>query len=67
MPWAWPKKKKKRERARISDKEYKPGEFLVVQWVNDPALPQLWLRLLLWCGFYPWPGNFHMLWVQPKK
>ena len=22
---------------------------------------------LLWCGFPPWPRNFHMLWDQPKK
>ena len=22
--------------------------------------------LLLWCGFDPWPRNFHMPWVQPK-
>ena len=23
--------------------------------------------LLLWHGFDPWPGNFHMPWVLPKK
>ena len=23
--------------------------------------------LQLWLGFDPWPGNFHMLLVQPKK
>ena len=22
---------------------------------------------LPWLGFDPWPGNFHMLWVQPKN
>ena len=22
---------------------------------------------LLWLGFYPWPVNFYMSWVQPKK
>ena len=38
----------------------------VVQLVKDPTLSQQWLRSLLWCGFDPWPGNFHMLWVQPK-
>ena len=27
------------------------------QGIKDPALPQLW----------PGHGNFHMLWVQPKK
>ena len=35
--------------------------LLVVQQVKDPALSLLWLR------FEPWPGNFHMLWVHPKK
>ena len=24
-------------------------------------------RLLLWCEFHPWPGNFHMLRVWLKK
>ena len=33
----------------------------LVQWVKDPALPQLWL------GFYPWPRNFFMPQVQSKK
>ena len=28
---------------------------------KDPAL------LLLWQGFVPWPGNFHMPWMQPKE
>ena len=22
---------------------------------------------LLWCGLDPWPGNFHMPWVQQKR
>ena len=34
---------------------------LVTQWVKDPALS------LLWRGFDPWPGNFLMPWVWPKK
>ena len=39
------------------------GVPTVVQWVKDPALPQLWLR------FDPWTRNFHMPPVQqgPKK
>ena len=37
------------------------------QWVKDPALPQLWHRSQLLLRFDPWPGNFHMMWVQPKK
>ena len=39
---------------------------LVVQWVKDLALSLQQLRLLLWCGFDPWPGNFYMLQVWPK-
>ena len=27
------------------------------QWVKDPALPQLWLRLYPHLGSNPWPGN----------
>ena len=32
----------------------------MLQWVRDPALSLQCLGLLLWCGFDPWPGNFHM-------
>ena len=32
----------------------------MAQWVKDPALSLLWLGLLLWRGFDPWPGNFCM-------
>ena len=31
----------------------------LTQWVKDPALLQLQLQ------FDPWPGTFHMPWVQP--
>ena len=31
------------------------------QWVKNPVLLHLQL------GFNPWPGNFHMPWVWPKK
>ena len=24
-----------------------------------------WVATVVW--FNPWPGNFHMLWVQPKR
>ena len=27
----------------------------MAQWVKDPVLSLLWLGLLLWCGFHPWP------------
>ena len=39
----------------------------MAQWVKDPVLPQLWSRLQLQLGFSPWPGNFHMPWVQSLK
>ena len=38
-----------------------PGSSLVPQWVKDPSLS------LLWLGFHPWPGDFCMPWVPPKK
>ena len=42
-------------------------KFPMAQRVKDPALPQLWRRLQLWCGFDPWPGNLHMPWGQLEK
>ena len=33
---------------------------------GDLAIKDLGLSLL-WCGFHPWPGNFHLPWAQPKK
>ena len=39
------------------------GSSLVAQHVKDPALSPQQLGLLLWRGFDPWPGNFHVLWV----
>ena len=40
------------------------GISLVAQQVKDLVLSLQWLKLLLWLGFNPWPGNFHVLWVQ---
>ena len=40
---------------------------LVVQWVKDMTLSLQGLGMLLWREFDPWPRNFHMPWVQPKK
>ena len=40
---------------------------LVAQWVKDTASLPWWLRSLLWYRFDPWPGNFHIPWVQPKQ
>ena len=39
----------------------------VVQSVKDLALSPLWFGSLLRHGFDPWPRNFHMPQVQPKK
>ena len=39
----------------------------MVQWVKDLALSLQWPGWLLWCRGDPWPGNFHTLWVWPKK
>ena len=41
------------------------GSLLVAQQVKDLVLCVLWL--LLWHGFVPWPGNFHMQQVCPKR
>ena len=43
------------------------GRSLVVQWVKDLSLSLQWLGLLLGDGFDPWPRNFHMPQVQPRK
>ena len=39
----------------------------MAQWVKDLVLSLLWLGSLLWHGFNPWPGNFRMPQVWPKK
>ena len=39
----------------------------MTQWVKDLALLPQQLGLLLWSEFDPWPGNFRMLWAQPRK
>ena len=35
--------------------------------IKDLALSLLWLRLLPWRGFNPWPRNFCMPQEWPKK
>ena len=47
--------------SKKTQNESQSRSSLVAQWVKDLALT------LLWHGFNPWPGNFHMLWAQPKK
>ena len=37
----------------------------MAQQVKDLVLSLLWLRLLLWLGFDPWPQNFCIPWAQP--
>ena len=39
---------------------------LVALWVRDLVLSLLWLELLLWRGFDPWPRNHCLQWVWPK-
>ena len=40
---------------------------LMVQWVKDQALSLQGLGSLLWQGFDPWLGNFHLPWAWSKK
>ena len=35
--------------------------------VKESVLTLVWLRLLVWLEFSPWPGNFCMLWAQKNK
>ena len=51
----------------FDEKSCKIGSSLMVQQVKDPTLSLLWLGSLLWLRFDPWPGNFCMPQVQPKK
>ena len=39
----------------------------MAQWVKNVASSLLWLGLVLCSRFHPWPGNFHMSWVQLKE
>ena len=43
------------------------GSCLERQCVQDLALSLQQLGSLLWRRFSPWPGNFHMPQVRPKK
>ena len=43
------------------------GSSLVVKQIKDLALLQLCHGPQLQLSFDPWPGNFHMLQVQPKN
>ena len=38
------------------------------KWVEDPALPQLWLRLQLWLISDPWPRTPYAAgWPKKRK
>ena len=39
----------------------------MAQSAKDLLLSLLWLRLQLWLGFNPWPGNFCTPRAQPKE
>ena len=39
----------------------------MAQWVKGPAFLLLWLGLLLWHGFNPWPRKFYMPRVGAAK
>ena len=43
------------------------GSFLVTQWVKDLMLSLQQLEWLLWLGFSPWLGNFHIPRVRQKR
>ena len=43
------------------------GAFPCGAVVKDPVLSLQRLGSLLWCGFDPWPWNFHMPWVDGAK
>ena len=45
----------------------RPHSSLMAHQAKDPVLSLQWLGSLLWCGFHPWPRNFHMLRVWPKN
>ena len=52
--------------SRCMDKE-NVGVPTEAWWIKDPVLLQLWYRLQMWLRFHPWPGNFHMPCLWPKK
>ena len=39
----------------------------MLEFPGSLVVKDLVLHGLLWPGLGPWPGNFHMLWLQPKK
>ena len=47
--------------------KYAKRSSLVAEWVKNPSLSRLWLWLLLWRGFSPWPqGLPHAMGVAKK-
>ena len=39
----------------------------MAQWVEDPGVVTVAAWVTAVATFVPWPGNFHMPWVQPGK
>ena len=52
--------------ALVTAEAWVPSPALCSGW-KDLALPQLQHRSQLWAGFNPWPRNFHIWWMWPKK
>ena len=58
---------KTRFKQKLSSEEMDNRNSFLVQWVKDLVLSMQQLGLLLWHKFDPWPRNFHMPQVWPKK
>ena len=52
---------------RLIQQEMNCWSSLVVQWVKDLVLSLQHLESLLWLGFVPWLGNFHILQQPPPQ
>ena len=57
-PYATAMAIKKKKKCRLKSSIW---DFLL--WCKGLKILLLWLWLMLWHGFDPWPGNFHMPWV----
>ena len=65
----WPKEKAENTlpvNQKVSLKKKNLSSFEAQQ-VKDPAFSLQWLRSLLWLGFDPQPGNFHMPQMWPNN
>lgn len=53
--------------ATVYDLSFRKISWEFPLWHGGLRIWLQWLRLLWRCRFDPWPGNFHILWVQPFK